>query len=276
MLIPNDLTAILAWAFGVFLTWYTISAITTWWRLRHIPGPFLGRFSYLWHVYYIVTGGGGPVYTKLHDKYAGGGPFVRIAPNYVVTDDPDILRRIAAARSRYARDPWYTGARMHVEYDNVACILDNTEHDRMKAKVATGYSGRENGADFEPAIDSQIAALESLIQRTYLSTADELRPADISMLMKYLTLDIITRLGFGKSLGHLDEGTDVYGYISHQDANLSHLSLVLDIPFLRSIFFSPYGLAKFGPKITDKWGAGRIMGFVFLLFATRAVFCSMC
>ena len=90
--------------------WYAVSALTAWWRLRHIPGPILARFSYFWHACYVIGGHGGPVYTDLHNRYTGGGPFVCIAPNTVVTDNPDILRQIAAARTRYGRDNWYKGA----------------------------------------------------------------------------------------------------------------------------------------------------------------------
>lgn len=27
---------------------YVVSAIRSWWRLRHFDGPFFGKFSYLW------------------------------------------------------------------------------------------------------------------------------------------------------------------------------------------------------------------------------------
>ncbi|KAK0620117.1 cytochrome P450 [Immersiella caudata] len=248
-------------AAGLVVVWYFTTGLAAWYRLRHIPGPFLESFSFLWDVYYACTGRVDRLAT-IHDDYANGGPFVRIAPNYVVTNNPEVLRRIAAARTRYVRDGWFRGARFHREYDNLASILGNEEHDRLKAKFASGYSGRENGADFEPAIDSQVDALSDLIRRKYLSTADETRPAELSSLIRYFTLDTITRLAYGKSWGHLDEGTDVTGYCTFLYDNMKYINMFLEIPLLRNIMYSPYGLTVFGPRESDAKGSGRVMGII--------------
>jgi len=268
MRIP-DVWELLLWAALLLVSWYMTSAFAAWHRLRHIPGPALARFSYLWHLHYLLNGRGGPVYADLHNRYAGGGPFICIAPNTVVTNDPDVLRRIAAARTRYVRSAWFKGTQFHPEYGNMASMIDNDKHDRMKAKTASGYSGRENGADFEPAIDSQIAALAALIRRKHLSTRDELRPAELSSLMRFLPLDIITRLGYGKPFGHLDEGLDVTGYVGYLDATLKSVGMVLEIPLLRDIVFSRYGLSWLAPRPTDKHGPGRVMGIIHSLVSER-------
>jgi hypothetical protein len=33
---------------ALFLVWYVVTSIQTWYPLRHIPGPFLAKFSYSW------------------------------------------------------------------------------------------------------------------------------------------------------------------------------------------------------------------------------------
>lgn len=258
-----DVAALPLWAAGLAVFWYVWSSIMTWYRLRHIPGPWLARFSYLWHGYYAFSGRGGPVYAALHDRYAGGGPFVRIAPNYVVTNDPEVLRGIMAARTRYTRHEWFQGAQFHLEYGNMITLRDNDEHDSMKAKTAGSYSGREAGAAFEPAIDAQIAALVSLIRRKFLSTTDELRVAELTTLMRYFTLDVITCLGYGATWGHLAEGDDVTGFVTALNTVVKYVALVADMPLLRRIMFSRTGLALLGPKVTDERGTGRVMGCVF-------------
>ena len=244
----------------------------SWYRLRHIPGPFFARISYFWHVYaYALRGKSGPLYEDIHNRYANGGPFVVIAPKYVVTNDPEVLRHVAALRQRnpYTRDDWWKGGRFHPEYENLVCIIDNDEHDKLKAKTASGYSGRETGSQFEPAIDEQIAALTSLLRRKFLSSADTIRPVNISTLMRYFTLDVITRLGYGKSFGHLAEGEDVVGWVSGIDPALRYMSLILDVPWLRSILFSPLGLRLFGPKETDASGPGRVQGIIRRIVSER-------
>ncbi|KAK3385339.1 cytochrome P450 [Podospora didyma] len=204
--------------------------------------PFLAKFSYAWHVYYGLGGTGRQVFSDIHNKYADGGPFVRIAPNYVITNDPEVLRRIASARTRYVRDEWYKAAQFHREFGNMASILENEPHEILKAKTASAYSGRENGADFEPAIDSQIAALVSLIQRKYLtSTAADgsSQPAELSLLMRFFTMDLISRLGYGESGARCQ--------------------------LLRNLMWERFGLmGLFGPSEADKADMGPILSCGFI------------
>ncbi|KAK4450356.1 Pisatin demethylase [Podospora aff. communis PSN243] len=255
---------------GAFVAWYVVTAFISWYRFRHIPGPFLGRITFAWHMSRMALNGhGGPLYENLHKIYADGGPFVMIAPNYVVTNDPDVWRRVSALRSPYARDDWWLAGRFHPDYENLACIVDTERHDAMKAKTSSGYSGRETGAQFETAIDEQVGAITDLIRRKYLSTADNIRPTEIAVLMRYFTLDVITRLGYGKPFGHLNNGEDVVGYVQVIDQMLQFMGLLLDVPPFRRIVFSPMILRLVGPKETDKVGPGRVQGVIHKIVSER-------
>jgi len=259
---------LLTWGGGLVVAWYIASCIAAFYRLRHIPGPFLARFSYFPHLCNILAGRFKLAYEDIHDKYANGGPFVRIAPTLVVTNDPDVLRHIGAARSAYGRHEWYRAARFHPEYENVACMIENETHDRAKAKTASGYSGREVGSEFEPAIDAVIASLAHLIRRKHLSTGAKGSPVDISLLLRLFTVDVITRLGYGKAFGHLDDGVDLYGFLAEASATYKFSTLLLEIPVLRRAVFSRFGLLSvLGPRETDKRGVGRIMGLVSPLYS---------
>jgi len=266
----NNTAELAAWSTGAFFAWYVVTSFISWYRLRHVPGPFLAGFSYLWHLRkYALNGHGGPLYENLHNIYADGGPFIKIAPGYVVTNDPEVLRLLAATKSPYGRHDWWKAGRFHAEYENLACIVDTQEHDILKAKTASGYSGREAGSDFEPAIDEQIAALVALVRRKHMSDADTLKPTDMSALMRCFTLDVITRLGYGKSFGHLENGEDVVGYMTGVDDVMKYLALVLDIPLFRNIVFNPMGLRLIGPKETDKTGPGRVQGVIHQIVTQR-------
>ncbi|KAK0653061.1 cytochrome P450 [Cercophora newfieldiana] len=266
----TSISSLAALSAGALVVWYVATAFVSWRRLRHIPGPFLARFSYVWHLYKMALNGhGGPLYEDLHNIYADGGPFVQIAPNYLVTNDPEIWRRIMAARSPYPRDEWWLAGRFSPDYENISSVIDTERHDAMKAKTASGYSGRETGQQFEIAIDEQIAALTALIRRKFLSTADTLRPADASVLMRYFTLDVITRMGYGKSFGHLANGEDVAGFITGIDAVMQFLGLLLDVPPLRRLVFNPFVLRLVGPKETDRTGPGRVQGIIHKIVSER-------
>jgi hypothetical protein len=266
----TSISSLAVWSAGAFVAWYVVTALISLYRTRHIPGPFLARFSYVWHLYkFALNGHGGPLYEDLHNRYADGGPLVQIAPGYVVTNDPDILRRISAPRSQYPRHEWWRGGRFHPDYENIACLIDTGEHDAMKAKTASGYSGREVGSDFEVAIDEQALALMSLIRRKYLSVADNINAIDFSVLTRYFTLDVITRLGYGKAFGHLDNGEDVVGYIEGVDDVMKFMAIVLDVPLIRRLVFTPIGLRFLGPKATDRTGPGRVQGVIHKIVSER-------
>ncbi|KAK4231621.1 cytochrome P450 [Podospora fimiseda] len=252
---------------SLFILWYIISSIKSWYRLRNVPGPFLARFSYAWLAYRIIRGDVKRVFIKMHNKY---GPIIRIGPNQVVTDDPDTLRSYMSAKTKYLRPDWNLGGRAHPDYDNLFCILDNDEHDALKAKTMGGYSGRELGSQFEPAVDHEIKSLLSLIRRKFLSNDNIPRPMEVSEVMRYLTMDVITRLGYGKSFGHLTNGTDVYGWVTATGNYwMMALTLFIELPLTRGMMFSRYGIGTMGPKLTDEMGPGKIMSVIHDIVSER-------
>lgn len=69
------------------------------------------------------------------------GPIARIAPNHLVTSNPDFWAKINAVRSPYTRSPWYYhAARFEPGKDNVFTDCDNDSHDARRKKMAAGVS----------------------------------------------------------------------------------------------------------------------------------------
>ncbi|KAK0736747.1 cytochrome P450 [Apiosordaria backusii] len=232
-------TAICGLAAASVVTWYIVTSLKAYYRLRHIPGPRLARFSYLWEFYTIITGRVQDGYLNLREY----GPLVVTAPGTIVTDDPEVLRRTMAARGSYSRGMWYAAAKFTPDTDNLASQLDTTAHDILKAKTTGPYAGRETEGGLERAVDVQLLRLIDLIRRKYVSRGDELRSIDFAQLSRYFTMDVISGLVFGKAWGHR---TRV------------------------EILISKYGLLGLvGPKPTDKSGLGVIMKYVNELIAQR-------
>ncbi|KAH8883297.1 cytochrome P450 [Thozetella sp. PMI_491] len=252
------------WCAGGFIAWSVASTFWSWYRLRHIPGPRLGSISHLWIGYHILSGNSINAFRGLKVY----GSLVRVGPNYLVTDDPDVLRKMAAARTKYRRDDWFSAIKFDPKMDNMISLLDTAEHDTLKAKVARGYSGREN-PDLEASVDSELIRLVDLIRRKYVSVGDNSPRFDFAMISRCFTMDVITRLGYGKAFGHLDEGTDVYGFIAQIDQLLAFLATSADIPWIRRFMFSALGLRLFGPKPTDAKGIGKIIGVTKRLIEER-------
>ncbi|KAI2778425.1 cytochrome P450 monooxygenase [Daldinia loculata] len=234
--------------------WFIITTTMAWYRLRHIPGPFFASLSHLWVAKSILFG-------TLQKDFSGlpkYGPLVRVAPNYILTSDPKVLRQIASARSNYGKDEWYEAVRLVPGHDNMITLLENRTHDERKAKTIKGYNGRENN-NLEHAVDSQIAHLVDVVRRKYLS-GSQTRRVDLAPLARYFTLDLITRLAYGQAFGFLDADGDLYGYTTQLDKTLKMQNLCQEVPFLKRIVLSRPFYALFGPKPTDEEGLGKMMG----------------
>ncbi|KAJ0329118.1 hypothetical protein COL5a_004348 [Colletotrichum fioriniae] len=257
-----------------FIVYYVVSSVIAYGRLRQFPGPLIGRFSYLWLISNARSGRPAEHFTNLNRKH---GSLVRIGPNDLVTDDPDILRRMNAARSTYGRSSWYDTTKLNPHEDSLFSLRDTGAHDRLKAKCAAGYAGKENLA-LEDGINSQVAGFVDLIRRKYVTTDDDVRPMDLGKTAQYFTLDVITRVAYGKEFGYLATDSDVHDYISTTEAAIPLLQLCSEVPWLASFMFSKPVLGAVGPKHTDKSGLGKLMGQAIIYEGLRmcAPFTGLC
>jgi hypothetical protein len=135
--------------------------------------------------------------------------------------------------------------------------LDTAAHDRLKAKVTNGYNGRDD-VDIEGGIDGQIAKLKELIRRHYLSTPTEMRKADLVWIIRFFTMDSITALAYGEPFGYIEANEDLFGFNKQVQQFSKLLSIIVDTPFLRTLFKSRLA-SYFMPKATDKKGMGRLI-----------------
>ncbi|VBB84318.1 Putative cytochrome P450 E-class, group I [Podospora comata] len=254
-----DPTTALTLAAGSFAVWYITTAFISWYRYRHLPGPFVAKFSYIWQVYTIATGRVKENYINLREY----GPLVLTAPGTVVTSDPEIFRRANGARSKYDRSPWYAAGKFKHDTTNMGTLIDTPEHDAIKSKTAGPYAGREAEGGLESVVDAQLVRLVDLIKRKYVSRNGELVQTDFSKISRFFTLDVISKLLFGTPWGHLDEGIDVLGWCVAMDDRLVLMFLMMELPALRNLFGGSYGLLRwFGPQPGDKSGLGVVMGYV--------------
>ena len=92
-------------------TWYE------WRRLSHVPGPMWASLTKLWMVRQSLRRRQPFAFKEAHATYGTkiqvfqspstltdhSGSLVRVGPNEVVTNDPEVLRKIMAVRSTYTR-----------------------------------------------------------------------------------------------------------------------------------------------------------------------------
>lgn len=64
----------------------------------------------------------------------------RIGTNQLLTDSPELIFRMNAARSPYTKSKWYNGSRIQPGRDNIFSGVDEDRHTKRRAQMASGVS----------------------------------------------------------------------------------------------------------------------------------------
>jgi cytochrome P450 len=133
--------------------------------------------------------------------------------------------------------------------------------------LANQYSGKENHA-LESSIDEYIYELIDLIQTKYLSTEACSTPVDLARKIQYLTLDVISAIGFGQAFGDLKADADLYDYLESSEQGLTVLTVSAALGLIPILQWGP--LARlFGPSEKDRSGFGKMLATARSMIETR-------
>ncbi|KAK4451284.1 cytochrome P450 [Podospora aff. communis PSN243] len=232
----------------------TVQSIVAWYRLRHVPGPFINIWTLWIQVWKIYSEQCPTYYDGLAKKY---GPLVRVGPNHVIYSDAETCRRVSAIRSGYTRGPYYEGTRFMPGEDHVGSIVDDKKHAALRKLLAPGYSGLENGG-FESSVHNTITRLTDLIERKYLSTPTTLRPFDFASRAMFFALDAASEAAYSEPLGFLSSDSDPWGFLSLVASSMHIFSSIIIIPHLHLLIHA-WPLNLLMPSLGDANGFGAIM-----------------
>ncbi|XEU99297.1 hypothetical protein FSHL1_004584 [Fusarium sambucinum] len=179
--------------------WWLVTALIAWNRLRHIPGPWFARFSYIWVGWTEWSGQQHQSFLDIDKKY---GSLVRIGPELLVTSDVEVVKRMSGRKSTYSKGTWVDGVRLNPYNDTMFSVRDPHEHDQVKARLAPAYSGRDT-PQLEDAVDQQVNNLVALIRGRYASNpaCGEFREMSLINVLSYFTLDVISKVALGTEFG---------------------------------------------------------------------------
>lgn len=166
-----------------------------------------------------------------------------------------------AVRSSFIRGTWYTALKLHPEIDNITSYVDEGTHADLRARMAPGYSGKEN-VHMEQDVDDQLLTLLDLLEHKYTARPEEgvYRIVDISRVTSFFTLDVISKIAFGRTFGFLERDEDPYGYLENLAQFLPAIIVFGVFPELTKLLKIQIVKAAL-PQSTDKRGLGRVMGF---------------
>lgn len=248
-----DVKALLVAALGATVSYWLYSVVVHWYSLRHVPGPFITAVTSLYAFWWMKKSDFNTFVLDLRKNYGG---IVRLAPTAVLIDDPDEARRINSARSVYNRGGWYASMKFNPWGDTVLTEMSPVHHDKRKAKLIHGYSGR-GIHNVERRLDTQIAVLKDVLKtRIEKASADGQRRTavlDVAHILHYFQIDLIAYTGLGESWGNMTEDKDHFDYVKESGAATSLAHSAAMVPFLRWILFSDAFLRVFGPSRTDGW-----------------------
>ncbi|PNP54451.1 hypothetical protein THARTR1_05008 [Trichoderma harzianum] len=243
---------------GGLISLFVIGRIATYARLRSFKGPFLSNFTNLPHRKALFQQRCQEWYGEICEKY---GPIARIAPNVLITSDPDVWIHVNN-KPGYKRSEWYyTACRIEYRRDNVFTQTDNKKHEARRKQMAPGYSGREN-PNLEQSIDERLQEFIDLIRSKYVSTSGNVVPVDMARKVQFFTLDVISGVGLGRTFGMLQSDSDVENYLqsSEEGLHIANFGLAFSLSWITQARF----LGKFiAPSPEDSKGFGRMMATCF-------------
>lgn len=260
------MSPILTWArlltgtFAIFLIWFTVSTYIQYRRLSHINGPLIAAITPLWLFYHTLKG---DVYAALEKNFKKYGSPLRVSPTLVQTSDPQSFRQWVAPKSPWQRGSWFDCAKFDPRAENILSMRDEKEHALRRQQLIPGYTGA-GVRTLEVDIDKRVVELKALIYR--FTAKDE--TFDLAQVIHFLTLDVLTKIGFGEALGYLEKNEDLFDYCKTSEAFFPVMELSANFPLILKFLQSPL-MASAQPKPTDRIGFGAILGYAHAIVDER-------
>ncbi|KAK1836434.1 Pisatin demethylase [Podospora conica] len=208
------------------LGWWALSYVRS--PLRRYPGPGLAGWTNLWRFFLVRRGDYHRRIKQLHDKY---GPVVRIGPNLVDLDCPELIKTIYGTDVAWRKTEFYHNNSIMVGREivyNVFSMTDPAGHARMQKPIAKYFSIGGILA-LEPLMDESINDLCTQLERRFDGGS---KTCDLGEWIAYCTWDLITSITFSRPYGYMSKGSDFDGTIGNLDKTIDYFSAIGQIPLL--------------------------------------------
>ncbi|KAK3314443.1 cytochrome P450, partial [Apodospora peruviana] len=198
--------------------------------INHIPGPFWARYTNL-HAFISTVRAGkrGDYLIPLHEKY---GDVVRVGPRTVSVADPDAVKVIYNSKLRLRKFKNIGVGRPFGSRENVATIRDADVHGQYRKPIANAYA-LSTLLEYQPVADKTIDLLFAALDRE--SSVDG-KEVDVAKWLFFYAFDLVGNLSFGKPIGFLESGEDVFGLVRKQHLFADYVRLTMVMPNLHYLF----------------------------------------
>lgn len=167
--------------------------------LRRFPAPSYAGFSSLWSA---VQSRKLRRSRAIFDAHQRLGPIVRIQPTHVSFLVPDAVADIYGHGTVFEKDFFYNTLSSD-DHESIVGTRNREEHARKRRYISSVFSQR-NVVSMEPLVADKVRKIVDRLDRACGS--DEI--IDIRCWLNLFTVDVISDMAFGRSLGLLDQGHD--------------------------------------------------------------------
>lgn len=220
------LSPLALFAFFLGVTFIVVQALHSYWRLAHIPGPFLARFTNLWRFKAQNSKRWSERMIHLHEKY---GRLVRIGPNHVSISDPDAIPIVYTTKSPWPKALSYRAAATFSHGKIVPSIIAMNEGQHTAVRKSCGRAFTTNNLlEYESFLDDSAAELLGVLESN--------SQLDLANWLQLFAMDALIRMAFSESLGFLRQGKDIDGILDAVVNRFDHWGSWAAVPALDRLF----------------------------------------
>ncbi|KAF4767991.1 hypothetical protein HAV15_002358 [Penicillium sp. str.  len=201
--------------------------------LCRVPGPFLARFSNLYHSSLL---GNSDNYHVLYNFHKEHGPIVRTGPSNLSLNAPEAVQLLYEPDSQCGKTAWYEVSR---PLENLHTVRDKKVHETRRKVWARAFSPK---ALIE--YDGRIAEYSNLLCRQVAGLNG--KPFDATRWFKYYAWDVMGELGFGKGFEMLENERNRH-VPELLEEGMAHIAQLQVVPWL-TILLHKLPFAAKGPK----------------------------
>ncbi|OGE54113.1 hypothetical protein PENARI_c006G07172 [Penicillium arizonense] len=199
--------------------------------LRQFPGPFLAGWTNLWRMFHVRQGNYQMVVQELHKKY---GPVVRIAPNVLDLDIPELIRTIYNTKADYLKTEFYHGSSAKANGKIIYNIFSECKpeaHARQKRPISKHYS-LSGVLPLEPHIDEMTQYLCQRLEENFICEPSATKACNLGKWIALYTWDVVGKTTFSQPIGYLEKGYDFDNTLSTANTAMDYFSIVGQMPIL--------------------------------------------
>ncbi|KAI4723460.1 cytochrome p450 benzoate 4-monooxygenase [Aureobasidium sp. EXF-10727] len=185
------------------LLYYPLPYYTTYSPLRHIPGPFLAKFSNLWLAYHSRHS---QRYLAIHSAHQRHGTLVRIGYNHISIASERAINVVYAHGNGFLKADFYDAFVSGVP--GVFSTRDRAQHARKRKLVAHAFSAKKV-VEFEGSMAENLENwVKKLDEIAGKGENDGYAKVDLMPWCTYIAFDVIGALVFGTPFGMVEKGKD--------------------------------------------------------------------